>query len=132
MGRLPDRKQLASIVSEVTRVMCDTVFVAGDPLERGESLCRRLVMISSGQVYLVTASPRPPFREADSEAPLMPEPPAANRDHAEWVYGMGKRAAEAALGAAAASRGWSTLALRLPVVQGEADGSGSRRLWGWL
>jgi len=26
--------------------MCDTVFVAGDPLERGESLCRRLVMIS--------------------------------------------------------------------------------------
>jgi len=41
-----DRQTVADIVSEVTRVMCDTVFVPGDPLERGESLYRRLTMIS--------------------------------------------------------------------------------------
>ena len=34
----------------------------------------RLVVISSGQVYLVAASPRPPFREADAGGPLAPEP----------------------------------------------------------
>src|SRR5262249_55687380 len=31
----------------------------------------RLVAISSGQVYLVTASPKPPFRERDANQPLM-------------------------------------------------------------
>jgi hypothetical protein len=45
MPRL-DRQRIAGVVSEVTRVMCDTVFVAGDPLERGQSLYRRLTMIS--------------------------------------------------------------------------------------
>src|SRR6266498_330787 len=81
----------------------------------------RFVMISSGQVYLVTASPRPPFREPDADAPLMPEPTPGTRDHAEWAYGMGKRAAEAALARSAAARGSSALSLRLPVVQGEQD-----------
>src|SRR5262245_40371365 len=33
----------------------------------------RLVAISSGQVYLVTASPKPPFREEDADRPLMRE-----------------------------------------------------------
>jgi nucleoside-diphosphate-sugar epimerase len=45
---------------------------------------------------------------------------------------MGKRAAEAALARASADAGARTLALRLPVVQGEEDRHGSRRLWGWL
>jgi nucleoside-diphosphate-sugar epimerase len=92
----------------------------------------RLVMISSGQVYLVTAAPRPPFRESDADAPLMREPTRGSRDHGEWAYGMGKRAAEAALARASADAGALTLALRLPVVQGEEDRAGSRRLWGWL
>jgi nucleoside-diphosphate-sugar epimerase len=92
----------------------------------------RLVMISSGQVYLVTADPRPPFREADADAPLLSEPHAGTRAHDNWVYGMGKRAAEAALVQEGRARGLPTLALRLPVVQGEADGANSRRLWGWL
>jgi nucleoside-diphosphate-sugar epimerase len=92
----------------------------------------RLVMISSGQVYLVTADPRPPFREADADAPLLSEPLAGTRAHDNWAYGMGKRSAEAALVHAGRARGLPTLALRLPVVQGEADGSNSRRLWGWL
>ena len=92
----------------------------------------RLVMISSGQVYLVTAQPRPPFREQDSDAPLMPEPERDTRAWHNWVYGMGKRAAESALARAGAERGVPVLALRLPVVQGEADGANSQRLWAWL
>jgi nucleoside-diphosphate-sugar epimerase len=89
-------------------------------------------MISSGQVYLVTATPEPPFREEDAERPLMPEPAQGTRDHDEWKYGMGKRAMEAALGRAAVAKGLQTLALRIPVVQGEADRDGSLRLWAWI
>ena len=92
----------------------------------------RLVAISSGQVYLVTASPEPPFREEHADRPLMPEPAAGTRDHDEWKYGMGKRAMEAALAHASAATGLRTLALRIPVVQGEADRDGSRRLWAWI
>src|SRR5262245_43614158 len=92
----------------------------------------RLVTISSGQVYLVTASPQPPFREADADAPLMAEPAAGTRDHGEWAYGMGKRAAEAALSRARAATGLHALALRLPVVHGEQDRDNSRRLWAWI
>lgn len=92
----------------------------------------RLVMISSGQVYLVGRGPVPPFREEAAGAPAMPEPEAGTRDWDNWVYGMGKRAAEAALREQAAARGLRALALRLPVVQGELDGLNSGRLWGWL
>jgi nucleoside-diphosphate-sugar epimerase len=92
----------------------------------------RIAMISSGQVYLVTAVPRPPFREEDADAPLMAEPAAGTRDHDEWAYGMGKRAAEAAFRRWSEAREVPTLALRCPVIQGERDGEGSRRLWAWL
>ena len=89
----------------------------------------RLVAISSGQVYLVTATPEPPFREEAAERPLMGEPAAGTRDHDEWKYGMGKRAMEAAL---ARATGLEALALRIPVVQGEEDRDSSRRLWAWI
>src|SRR5690242_18655315 len=92
----------------------------------------RLVAISSGQVYLVTESPEPPFREEAAERPLMPEPVPGTRDHDEWKYGMGKRAMEAALARASAATGLEALALRIPVVQGEADRHNSRRLWAWI
>jgi len=89
----------------------------------------RYVMISTGQVYLVAADRSPPFREEDAEKPAMPEPTAGTRDHANWVYGMGKRGAEAEVGRRRAA-GLDTLILRLPVVQGAEDGS--RRLWAYL
>lgn len=92
----------------------------------------RYVMISTGQVYLVTREPRPPFREADADAPEIAEPEPDTRAHANWVYGTGKRRAEAALRREAAARGMPALALRLPVVQGEEDGHASKRLWAWL
>lgn len=89
----------------------------------------RYVMISTGQVYLVAADRSPPFREEDAEKPPMSEPLAGTRDHANWVYGMGKRGAEAEVGGRRAT-GLDTLILRLPVVQGAEDGS--RRLWAYL
>ncbi len=92
----------------------------------------RFAMISSGQVYLVTASQRPPFREQDADQALMSEPAEGTRDHAEWAYGMGKRAAEAELRSLASRRGLLAIALRLPVIQGERDGANSLRLWAWL
>lgn len=90
----------------------------------------RYVLISTGQVYLVANERRPPSREADGDLPLMPEPPEGTRDHANWVYGRGKREAEAALRAHAAARGRRDVVLRLPVVQGANDGT--RRLWAYL
>ena len=54
------------------------------------------MFVSSGQVYLVGEQRRPPFRESDAAMPLMPEPVAGTRDHANWRYGVGKRAAERA------------------------------------
>lgn len=90
----------------------------------------RYVLVSTGQVYLVATERHPPSREEDGDLPLMPEPPAGTRDHANWVYGRGKREAEACLRAAAAARGGRDLVLRLPVVQGANDGS--RRLWAYL
>lgn len=92
----------------------------------------RFVMISTGQVYLVTRDPRPPFKEADADAPTMDEPVRDTRAWHNWVYGMGKRRAEAALLHERTTRGVPTLALRCPVVQGEADGTNSQRLWAWL
>ncbi len=90
----------------------------------------RYVMISSGQVYLITEGARPPFREEDVEGTVGPQPPAGTRDHTEWSYGVGKRRAEEALLALCGSLGVSGMVLRLPIVQGEGDGS--LRLWAYL
>jgi len=90
----------------------------------------RYVVISSGQVYLVASEPTPPFSEQDAVKPLAPEPAPGTRDHANWVYGAGKREVERATRDVAARRGVSATILRLPVVQGAGDGT--RRLWSYL
>jgi nucleoside-diphosphate-sugar epimerase len=90
----------------------------------------RYVMISTGQVYLVTRSTSLPYREEDSEAPIQPEPPEGSPDHPEWRYGMGKRRAEGTLLSLRTSHGVRSLVLRLPVVIGEGDSS--LRLWAYL
>ncbi|MBI5169708.1 MAG: NAD-dependent epimerase/dehydratase family protein [Candidatus Eisenbacteria bacterium] len=89
----------------------------------------RYVMISTGQVYLIGESRRPPFVEPDAGIPVMREPEQGTRAHANWVYGVGKRAAEAEV-MRRREAGQEALALRLPVVQGAGDGS--RRLWAYL
>jgi len=88
------------------------------------------VLVSSGQVYLVR-TPRPsPAREEDYDGALMAEPPAGDGDHADWAYGMGKRAAEDVLAAAFAREGFPSTRLRIPMVNGERDYH--RRLEGYL
>ncbi len=133
-----DRREAASLAAvlagEKFDFTADFLAYDGDDLSRLFSVPGfspgRFAMISSGQVYLVTEGRTPPFRESDSEAPLMPAPPEGTRDRREWDYGMGKRAAEATLRLEASALGFPALALRLPVVQGEADAS--LRLWAWL
>lgn len=85
----------------------------------------RYVLISTGQVYLVAADPRPPFPASAATLPAMPEPAPDTRAHGNWTYGMGKRAAEATLLGREGA-----VALRLPIVQGIGDPS--RRLWAYL
>ena len=92
----------------------------------------RFVMISTGQVYLVSRDAKPPFHEIDAEVPPMDEPPAGSRAWHNWIYGTGKRRAEARLTREHETSGLPTLALRIPAVQGEDDGHTSARLWGWL
>jgi nucleoside-diphosphate-sugar epimerase len=90
----------------------------------------RYVLISSGQVYLVTDAPRVPAREPDSDRPLAPAPAAGTPDHAQWTYGVGKRRAERAALARCAEQGRSVVVLRLPVVHGAGDPT--LRLWAYL
>lgn len=90
----------------------------------------RYLMISTGQVYLVTEGAESPFREPDAEGPVMAEPEAGGEDHAQWSYGVGKRRAERALFALRATHGLRAAALRLPILQGEGDGT--LRLWAWI
>jgi nucleoside-diphosphate-sugar epimerase len=80
-------------------------------------------------VYLVASDRRPPFAESDADKPAMAEPPPGTRDHANWVYGMGKRAAEAEV-RQRRDDGLDAVILRLPVVLGAGDGS--RRLWAYV
>ncbi|HYM81549.1 MAG TPA: NAD-dependent epimerase/dehydratase family protein [Candidatus Limnocylindria bacterium] len=90
----------------------------------------RYAMISTGQVYLVTAGAEPPYREEDTDADVRPEPGPGTTDHGQWQYGAGKRRAERTLSALRATHGVRAVALRLPIMQGEGDGS--LRLWAYL
>lgn len=90
----------------------------------------RFIMISTGQVYLVTTAGVRPYREADSATPMIEAPPVGSYDHANWLYGAGKRRAEEALRALRRTHGMRATALRLPIVLGEHDGS--LRLWSYL
>lgn len=91
----------------------------------------RLLMASTGQVYLVTDRP-PPHREEDFDAPKIDEPEPNTRAWHNWKYGVGKREAERALRREASARGFEAMALRVPVVQGERDGVTTQRLWAWI
>jgi nucleoside-diphosphate-sugar epimerase len=86
-----------------------------------EASLGRYTLISTGQVYLVTRCPRPPYREEDSRYTY---------DHANWQYGIGKRRAERTLLSLASTHGMRVVILRLPIVVGEEDAS--LRLWAYL
>lgn len=86
------------------------------------------VMISTGQVYLVRAGCPRPAREEDYDGPVTARPgdPA---DVEDWEYGVGKRACEDAL-AAAARDGFPATRVRIPMVNGPLDYF--RRIEGYL
>jgi nucleoside-diphosphate-sugar epimerase len=88
------------------------------------------VFISTGQVYLVRADAPRPAREADYPGPLLPAPAPGTRDHANWLYGMDKRAVEDALVEAHAAGRFPFTSLRLPMVNSARDHYG--RLYGYL
>lgn len=73
-----------------------------------------LIMISTGQVYLVR-TPRPALAvEADYAGAVMPSPPSPAEEE-DWRYGIDKRAAEDAI----ASAPFTTF--RIPMVHGGRD-----------
>lgn len=73
----------------------------------------RYIFLSTGQVYLVRENLERPYREADYEGPVMPDPGLP--DHDDWVYGVDKRAAEDLL------KQPPFTTLRLPMVNSERD-----------
>ncbi len=81
----------------------------------------RYLCWSSGQVYLVRAGLTPPFRESDYAGPVMAEPPVSSPDHAQWRYGVDKRAAEDALMAAHSGAGFPVVVLRMPMITSARD-----------
>jgi nucleoside-diphosphate-sugar epimerase len=89
------------------------------------------VFISTGQVYLVREGGAPrPAREDHYAGPIMAEPPAGSRDHANWTYGVEKRAAEEVLARAWVERQFPYTSLRLPMINSRRDHYG--RLHGYL
>jgi nucleoside-diphosphate-sugar epimerase len=102
----------------------DLAAYTGEDGRRAAALLRgrvgHYVLVSTGQVYLVREPCPRPAREEDYDGPVMgrPEDP---RDHADWQYGIGKRACEDALAEAHARDGFPATRVRIPVVNGERD-----------
>lgn len=90
----------------------------------------RYVMISTGQVYLVTEGIQPPFLEEMADGPVIEAPAPDHENYPGWAYGVGKRRAEKTLFALRGTHGVRGVSLRLPIVTGEGDGS--LRLWAYL
>jgi nucleoside-diphosphate-sugar epimerase len=146
-GRIPD-----PFGARVERLTCDRTTAELEPLLAGRTFdaavdlaaysgddgrraaelldgrVGHFLMVSTGQVYLVREGCPRPARERDYDGPLMPRP-AEPAELDEWEYGMGKRACEDAL-AAAASRGFPATRIRIPMVNGPSDYF--RRIEGYL
>ena len=86
------------------------------------------LMVSTGQVYLVREGCPRPAREEDYDGPVLAHP-ADPADLDDWEYGIGKRACEDAI-AAAARAGFPATRVRIPMVNGPLDYF--RRLEGYL
>lgn len=100
-----------------------TAYTEGDARGAVRALRGRVghyVMISTGQVYLVREGYTAPATEEDYAGPLRPAP-ADPRDHASWVYGVGKRACEDVLAEAWEAERFPATRLRIPMVNGPRD-----------
>jgi nucleoside-diphosphate-sugar epimerase len=82
----------------------------------------RYIFLSTGQVYLVRVGAERPYKEEDYPGPVMQEPGKANAsDHANWIYGSEKRAAEDIFSRAWEKQKFPFTSLRLPIVNSERD-----------
>jgi hypothetical protein len=104
-------------------VLVDTTSYTGNDAQSVHSLfrgrCERAIFISTGQVYLVRAGIRPPFRESDYDGALIPAPASSTADHKDWLYGVHKRDAEDAFEKGA--NDFAVASLRLPMIASERD-----------
>ncbi len=107
----------------VVDMACYTGAEAAQAVEAFDGSVGRYLFISSGQVYLVRAGEgsSPSAREEDYAGPTILEPPLGTRDHANWLYGIGKRAAEDAFQVGWRERQFPITALRLPMVHSPLD-----------
>lgn len=79
------------------------------------------IFISTGQVYLVREGLERPYSEEDYSGRLQPAPKDQTYAHAEWIYGMNKRAAEDTFREAYEEFAFPYTSLRLPMVNSEYD-----------
>ncbi|HEX6251948.1 MAG TPA: NAD-dependent epimerase/dehydratase family protein [Gemmatimonadaceae bacterium] len=109
-------------------LVLDTTTYTGDDARQASELfdgrVGRYVFISSGQVYLVREGVTRPYREEDYPGPVMAAPPENTPDHDNWLYGIGKRAAEDTFSMAWTARRFPVTTLRLPMVASERDRRG--------
>ena len=89
------------------------------------------IFLSTGQVYLVRVGAERPFREDSYAGQVMPEPSKDDvNEYRNWLYGYDKRAAEDALSWAWRREQFPYTALRLPMINSEADHYD--RIYGYL
>jgi nucleoside-diphosphate-sugar epimerase len=95
-----------------------------------QSAVGHYIFISSGQVYLILEEYAPPAREQDYGGTVTPRPREEQHLN-QWLYGAGKRDAEDVLIAAWERDRFPATTLRLPMVNGERDGSGRLEAYLW-
>lgn len=106
-------------------VVIDFVLYNGDETRTVIELFRdnieHFIALSSGQVYLVRAGLRRPYREDDYDGELMAAPEEISYAYEEWRYGVQKREVEDELRAEHERSGFPFTALRLPMVNSARD-----------
>ena len=126
-GDRADREQLKQALGgrEFDLVIDTTLYNSAEAeaiVELFAGRIRRYLFLSTGQVYLVRLGVARPFKEEDYTGPVMNEPEKANiSDHANWVYGFEKRAAEDVFARAWEQQKFPFTSLRLPIVNSERD-----------
>jgi nucleoside-diphosphate-sugar epimerase len=122
-----NREQLKQVLgSREFDLVVDTTLYNGAEAEAVVELVsgrvRRYIFLSTGQVYLVRTGAERPYKEEDYPGPMMDEPARSSAsDHANWIYGIEKRAAEDVFAKAWEECKFPFTSLRLPIVNSERD-----------
>lgn len=126
-GDRTDREQLKQALGDREfDLVVDTTLYNGTEAEAVIELLAgrvgRYIFLSTGQVYLVRLGVERPFREEHYCGPMIVEPSKSNSsNHANWLYGVEKRAAEDVFTRAWEEQKFPFTSLRLPIVNSERD-----------